>query len=380
MKFIKQNLFWVIAAAVLLAEVVFAALPLRSKYSINASQRSQIESQKRELIALLADPKKLANDNVIKAARKYRDSIERNYLEMMLFLMERDFRLKRIEPPTRNPFILDRGELAARVESYNHLTDAVRERALAAGMNVSKDTAIIKANWGGNVPTPLEIIDAFKILWLQRVCVDAMMSADEKEKTLVRTINQFTFGKGTGSSLNVLPGDKDYNRLLFFLDVAMQLNNVPVFLSQVLRSDLIIDLRGMDIIKGQQQQQERKEGPGGAPVMVVKPEDTRLVQVIFAFEAIDFSVDATKVTFASNKFKTEAETQDWIRSAKLGTGISAELFQLFLLDRMKATKAVPGKEGFEYLLRSPEQVGQGKPQTIQIDEGVTVYITTMSQP
>jgi len=116
MDFVKKYLFWLCAGAVLLSEIVFGAVWLRAKFNENALGQKKVESGRKNLRRLLSQRDRLANERILAAAEAHRDEVEENYLEMLLFLLERDYRIERIVPPPPNgvPFDMDPNQRAAR--------------------------------------------------------------------------------------------------------------------------------------------------------------------------------------------------------------------------------------------------------------------------
>ena len=380
MKALKQHLFWVVAGIVLLAEVVFAFTVVASRFGESEQLKSKVEGSKSSLQKTISGAKqgKLANEATIGAARQRQIAVGRSYMEFLLFMMERDSKLERIEPAPRDGYfddleIAERGRCQQR---YDRLTLNLRQSIRKAGMALPNDTAIAQAEWREGVPSYDQLLDAFKVLWLQKACVDAM--TPEGSGPLVSIVNQFGFGKGGSAGMGdkvqyLLSAGEDaqYRRALFFLDVSMPFTNLPAFVSHLLSSECIIELRGCRILKS-----DPVGGKGSEPA---GPQSVGLVRVEMALEAVDFDLDIHKITFSGEEFASQNDVVAWVGRLRQDSPMDSESTD-FLLGRLAGRPPVKEKEDFEVTLRPFRQFlpsSNGKlvnGKQLEIDKGVTVHL------
>ncbi len=383
MDFVKKNLFWLCAGAILLGELVFGVVWLRAKFSENAREEQKVETSRKSLDRLLDQRDRLANDDILKAAEAHRDEVEENYLETLLFLLERDYRIERIvpPPPSGSPFDLSKTDRAARQQSYREHVRALRADAEAAGITLPNETSIAEAKWV-RVPEAAQIIQAFKMHWLQQACVEAMKAVLKDFPKARIAIHSFSFSRGIagGTIIERLRGtgkdDKEYSRIIFKLRASMRFEDVPVFISRLLEGDTTIDVRSFGITK-----KDIAVGGGGAGDAAATAADMRLAGVEFDLEAFDFDVCIEKVVFAKPKFKNVTAAGDWLknRRSKLGNSVPDKRgLQKFLIERIETVKPKESANGTEYILYPKNRTTQPR-HDLEIDTGVTVFFATVME-
>jgi len=290
-----------------------------------------------------------------------------------------------VADPTR---LVASGERAKRMAQYIQRTRELRAQAQQAGIMLSSPISIDEADWSGQVPVASDLVSAFKILWLQKACVQAMMPREGQNEPLVGMIRQMAVGKNASSirsgelTFNPGPGDKpEYYRLLFFVDVSMPFAHVPEFMSRLAADERIIDVRAVEVKRAAPLAMAAATGEDEA---MATAQDKRWVQAFFVLEAVDFVVDIHKVTFARKQFPTTEETAQWINTFRLQTR-SAPKAERFFRDRLRAVQPVESEadNAIEYTLRaiSPDFTGfGGQAEQLEIADGVTVYLGRATSP
>ena len=390
---LKGNLFWVLIALVLLAELCVYLLPfggtVRAASARHASALSDLQGTQAKL-ERAREKGAAANKAMIEAALDRKAALEREYLRMILLLAQKDEALERFLPFSSEP-VLPARVLEMKDKDKNLLRDKTQterrkcaEDARAAGIETDPNTVVwdwVKID--GEIPTVQMLIFAQKQLYVQQKLVEIMRqpvegsvaaakpaaSPAEKPLPLVLLINKITFkqpltadgGKGDPR----FPFDPRYGAYMLTIDVSMLPEYVPTLIDRILDCDLPIVMTSYTV--------ERGINDKLPPVIAARVQaDRTLVTVRAECAVLDFTVGISRVEFDRQKFPNPESVAAFFkdRTDEVSQALAAQIAK----GTLKNVEA--DSPSLEYVIH-PHLTSQEMKCELEKGIGITVYYGTL---
>jgi len=349
---LKGNAFWLVILAVLVVELVAYVVVVRGTAEQNAKSIGTLEKQKRSIQALEANA---VNLDMIEAAEKHKQELEREYTRMVLFLIGKDDNLDHFGP--------DAGVAPGRVL---RMTDWQRTALgdFLVKQRQQMEAEAIRLGLTGAPPArqPWDFVElkgkssdkvrlyAYKQLWVQKELFEIMKkpsptalasvapppaeapapaqpagtaaaqaeteaeagaetedtaeppSPQPKSYPLVASIDEINFTLPQKGEL-FDPLDR-YICHTVNVKVTMYATDVPVFLERILKSELPMTIDSYRI--GKSTMDNRR-----ITTLADRP-TSGMVDVSLVLRVLDFQMGIGKVTFSGEKFPTPEDVEAWL--------------------------------------------------------------------